>query len=130
MDKEKSVLVTGGAGYIGSHIVLSCLDAGYHVVVIDRDEKACKHLQKCLSRRKKIKIFNADIDNDVYVDGVFQNENIGAIIHCAADISVPESVDNPLKYYYNNTSKSIKLLEKAKKNSKQLCFFLHRCGLR
>ena len=116
MDKEKSVLVTGGAGYIGSHIVLSCLDAGYHVVVIDRDEKACKHLQKCLSRRKKIKIFNADIDNDVYVDGVFQNENIGAIIHCAADISVPESVENPLKYYYNNTSKSIKLLEKAKRN--------------
>ena len=79
-------------------------------------KKACKHLQKCLSRRKKIKIFNADIDNDVYVDGVFQNENIGAIIHCAADISVPESVENPLKYYYNNTSKSIKLLEKAKRN--------------
>ena len=116
MDKEKSVLVTGGAGYIGSHIVLTCLDAGYHVVVIDRDEKACKHLQKCLSRRKKIKIFNADIDNDVYMDGVFQNENIGAIIHCAADISVPESIENPLKYYDNNTSKSIKLLEKAKKN--------------
>ena len=115
MNKEKSVLVTGGAGYIGSHIVLTCLDAGYHVVVIDRDEKACKHLQKCLSRRKKIKVFNADIDNDVYVDGVFQNENIGAIIHCAADISVPESVDNPVKYYYNNTSKSIKLLEKAKR---------------
>ncbi len=115
MDKEKSVLVTGGAGYIGSHIVLTCLDAGYHVIVIDRDEKACKHLQKCLSRRKKIKIFNADIDNDVYMDGVFQNENIGAIIHCAADISVPESVDNPLKYYFNNTSKSIKLLEKAKR---------------
>ena len=116
MDKEKSVLVTGGAGYIGSHIVLSCLDAGYHVVVIDRDEKACKHLQKCLSRRKKIKIFNADIDNDVYMDGIFENENIGAIMHCAADISVPESVDNPVKYYHNNTSKSIKLLEKAKKN--------------
>jgi UDP-glucose 4-epimerase len=115
MDKEKSVLVTGGAGYIGSHIVLSCLDAGYRVVVIDRDEKACKHLQKCLSRRKKLKVFNADIENDVYMDGIFQNENIGAIIHCAADISVPESVDNPVKYYYNNTSKSIKLLDTARR---------------
>jgi UDP-glucose 4-epimerase len=115
MDKEKSVLVTGGAGYIGSHIVLACLNAGYRVVVIDRDEKACKHLQKCLSRRKKIKIFNADIENDVYLSGIFENESVGAIVHCAADISVPESIENPVKYYYNNTSKSIKLLEKAKK---------------
>ena len=115
MNKDQKVLVTGGAGYIGSHIVLSCLDAGYGVVVIDRDEKACKHLQKCLSRRKKLKVFNADIENEIYLDGIFENENIGAIIHCAANISVPESVDNPLKYYYNNTSKSIKLLERAKK---------------
>ena len=124
MNKEKSVLVTGGAGYIGSHVVLSCLDAGYRVVVIDRDEKACKHLQKCLSRRKKIKVFNADIDNDVYVDGVFENENIGAIMHCAADISVPESVDNPVQYYYNNTSKSIKLLDTARRYNVNNFIFL------
>ena len=116
MDKEKSVLVTGGAGYIGSHVVLACLDAGYRVVVIDRDEKACKHLQKCLSRRKKLKVFNADIGNDVYLDGIFSNENVGAIMHLAADISVPESIDNPVKYYFNNTSKSIKLLEAARRH--------------
>jgi len=115
MNKDQKVLVTGGAGYIGSHIVLSCLDAGYGVVVIDRDEKACKHLQKCLSRRKKLKVFNADIENEIYLDGIFENENIGAIIHCAAETSVSESMSNPLKHYYNNTAKSIKLLERSKK---------------
>jgi UDP-glucose 4-epimerase len=123
MNKEKSVLVTGGAGYIGSHIVLSCLDAGYKVIVIDKDKKACDHLIKCTKRRKKIKVFNADIDNDVYIDGIFTNENIGAVIHCAAYISVPESVDNPLKYYANNTAKTTKLLYKMKKHNINLFLF-------
>ena len=115
MNKEKSVLVTGGAGYIGSHVVLACLDSGYKVIVIDRDKKACEHLQKCLSQRKKVKIFNADIGNDVYLDGIFKNENVGAIMHLAADASVPDSVDDPLTFYHNNTAKSISLLDKARK---------------
>ena len=50
----------------------------------------------------------------VYIDGIFSNEKVDAVIHCAAYICVPESVENPLKYYENNTAKSIKLLNKMK----------------
>ena len=108
--KSKTILITGGAGYIGSHAVLSCLDAGHKVIVVDKDTKACDHLTKCLRRRKRLSVFNADIDNDVYMNGIFSNEKVDAVIHCAAYICVPESVDNPLKYYENNTAKTIKLI--------------------
>ena len=114
MKNKKTVMVTGGTGYIGSHAVLACLDAGHKVIVIDKDKGACDHLTKCLKRRKKLQVFNADIDNDVYIDGIFSNEKVDAVIHCAAYICVPESVENPLKYYENNTAKSIKLLNKMK----------------
>ena len=110
LNKGDTVLVTGGAGYIGSHITLSLLDSGHEVIVVDRDDTACKHLQKCLSRRKKLKVYNADISNDVYMDGIMTNNDVKAVVHCAADISVPESMDNPLKYYENNVGKTLILL--------------------
>ena len=115
IDKSKTIVVTGGAGYIGSHIVLGMLDAGYEVVVVDKDKVACDYLIKRQSRRKRLKVYNADITNDVYMDGIFKNHDVGAVCHCAAYISVPESVDNPLKYYENNTAKTINLLHRMKK---------------
>ena len=109
--KNKTILITGGAGYIGSHVVLSCLRSGCKVIVVDKDEKACKHLKKCFSRRKKLSVFNADIENDVYMNGIMTNDKIDAVVHCAAYISAPESVESPLKYYENNTAKTVKLLQ-------------------
>ena len=101
---KKTVMVTGGAGYIGSHAVLACLDAGHKVIVIDKDKDACDHLTKCLKRRKKLEVFNADIDNDVYLDGIFSNQRVDAVIHCAAYICVPESVENPQSTHMANQS--------------------------
>mgnify|MGYP003147221712 FL=1 len=123
LNKGDTVLVTGGAGYIGSHITLSLLDSGHEVIVVDRDDTACKHLQKCLSRRKKLKVYNADISNDVYMDGIMTNNDVKAVVHCAADISVPESMDNPLKYYENNVGKTLILLERMRKHNINLFVF-------
>ena len=123
IDKSKTIVVTGGAGYIGSHIVLGMLDAGYEVVVVDKDKVACDYLIKRQSRRKRLKVYNADITNDVYMDGIFKNHDVGAVCHCAAYISVPESVDNPLKYYENNTAKTINLLHRMKKNNINVFLF-------
>ena len=112
--KNKTILVTGGAGYIGSHIVLSCLRSGCDVIVVDKDEKACEYLKKCFRRRKKLSVFNADIENDVYINGIMTNNKIDAVVHCAAYVSAPESIHSPLKYYENNTAKTLKLLQMMK----------------
>tara|TARA_Y100000114_G_scaffold36710_1_gene32209 strand:+ start:8133 stop:9122 length:990 start_codon:yes stop_codon:yes gene_type:complete len=115
--KHETVLVTGGAGYIGSHAVMSLLSSGRKVIVIDRDKDSCENLRKIFSRRKNKPIIHCcDIDNDVWVDGILQNEKPTAVMHFAANISVPESVMNPLKYFENNTAKTIKFLSKLHRN--------------
>jgi len=107
-----NVLVTGGAGYIGSHAVNSLLQSGRNVVVIDKDKEACDSLRDMYRKRKGLKVYCADFSNDIYIDGILSNEKIEAVMHFAADVSVEESSRNPLKYYYNNTAKTIELLER------------------
>lgn len=113
---HETVLVTGGAGYIGSHAVHSLLDSGRNVVVVDRDKDACDNLLNRYSKRRKkkgsLKVHCTDITNDVWMDGILQNEKPTAVMHLAADINVPESVTNPLKYFNNNTAKTINLLDR------------------
>lgn len=110
MSGKFPVLVTGGAGYIGSHAVLALLDAGWPVVVIDNlttgfrwavDERAA--------------FAQGDIEDQALVGKLIADHGIGAIMHFAGSIIVPESVENPLKYYHNNTVKSRALIEAAVK---------------
>jgi len=112
---HETILVTGGAGYIGSHAVHSLISSGRNVVVVDRDKEACDALLDRYAKKKKkgtFKVHCTDITNDVWMDGILENERPTAVMHFAADLSVPESVQNPLKYFNNNTSKTINLIDR------------------
>jgi len=107
---KPAVLVTGGAGYIGSHAVLALLDGGYKVVVIDNLTTGFEWAVP-----KAATFAKGDIADQSLVAQLIAEHGIGAIIHFAGSIVVPESVENPLKYYENNTVKSRSLLESAVK---------------
>ena len=104
------VLVTGGAGYIGSHAVLALRDAGWPVSVIDNlstgFEFAIPH---------GVTLYKGDIEDGELLARIFAEQGTKAIMHFAGSIVVPESVDDPLKYYHNNTVKSRALVEAAVK---------------
>ena len=102
------VLVTGGAGYIGSHAVLALLDAGHDVVVVDN---LVTGFDWAVDRRAALVV--ADISDDVAVRAALRDHDVLAILHFAGSVVVPESVENPLKYYRNNTAASRSLIESA-----------------
>jgi UDP-glucose 4-epimerase len=105
---KPTVLVTGGAGYIGSHAVLALLDSGWKVVVIDNLTTGFRWAVP-----EPALFVQGDIADQGLVAGLIAEHGIGAIIHFAGSIVVPESVENPLKYYENNTVKSRSLIESA-----------------
>nr|WP_295373482.1 UDP-glucose 4-epimerase GalE [uncultured Sphingosinicella sp.] len=108
--ERPAVLVTGGAGYIGSHAVLALLDAGWRVVVIDNLVTGFRWAVP------EAAVFaQGDIADQALVGRLIEEHGIGAIIHFAGSIVVPESVEDPLKYYENNTVKSRSLIESAVK---------------
>ncbi|EKE06970.1 MAG: hypothetical protein ACD_18C00223G0005 [uncultured bacterium] len=109
-------LITGGAGYIGSHVVKQLLDKKNDVVIIDNlstgFNKTINTLQKhAESKKVKLSFYKVDLSNVKKVDEVFSKEKPKGVIHFAASIVVPESVSDPLKYYSNNTSNTIALLQ-------------------
>jgi UDP-glucose 4-epimerase len=105
------VLVTGGAGYIGSHAVLALLDGGWPVVVIDDLSTGFDWAVP-----EGAVFARGDIADAALVERLIAEHHIAAIMHFAGSIIVPESVENPLKYYHNNTVKSRALMESAVKN--------------
>jgi UDP-glucose-4-epimerase len=108
MNAGKRALVTGGAGYIGSHVTLALLEAGWEVVVIDD-----------LSTGRREAVADAatfvlgDVGDPDTIGGTIETHRPDAVLHFAGSIVVPESVTNPLKYYRNNTSASRTLIEAA-----------------
>lgn len=109
MSSEKStILVTGGAGYIGSHAVLALKQAGYEVVILDNLVYGHRDL---IEQVLKVELIEGDtIDRDL-LDKLFKSRNIAAVMHFSAYAYVGESVSNPAKYYRNNVIGTITLLE-------------------
>lgn len=102
------VLVTGGAGYIGSHAVWALRDAGWDVVVLDNLVTGFRFVLP-----EEVPLYEGDIANGELVARIFGDHGIAAVMHFAGSVVVPESVTDPLKYYFNNTAKSRSLLEAA-----------------
>ena len=100
-----SVLVTGGAGYIGSHMVLALLDAGEKVVVLDNLSTGHRWAVP-----DEVEFVIGDIGDRDLVQKLVEQYSIEAIIHFAGSIVVPESIEDPLGYYHNNTANSRTLI--------------------
>ncbi len=108
MTLQGKVMVTGGAGYIGSHAVLALLDAGYDVVVLDNLVTGF-----AWAVDPRAALVEADVADDAAVRAAIRDHGVRAIMHFAGSVVVPESVVDPLKYYRNNTVASRALLESA-----------------
>jgi len=111
MDRQVAVLVTGGAGYIGSHAVLALKDAGFAVTVVDNLTTGFRW-----AIPDDVPFYEGDIADGALIDRIVAEQGIGGIMHFAGSIIVPESVEKPLDYYLNNTVKSRALIESAVRN--------------
>jgi UDP-glucose 4-epimerase len=113
-----SILVTGGAGYIGSHMVLELLDAGEEVVALDNLATGA-----AWAVPKGATFVEGDVGNQDLMRGLIRKHRVDAIIHFAASVVVPESVADPLRYYLNNTVKSRGLIDVAVRSGIQQFIF-------
>ncbi|MDX9900095.1 MAG: UDP-glucose 4-epimerase GalE [Aliarcobacter sp.] len=119
------ILITGGAGYIGSHTLIELSNAGYKFVVFDNLSNSSKKSIKRVEKIIKTPIFfeEGDVRDKKALNKVFKKYKIDSVIHFAGLKSVGESVQNPLEYYDNNIVGTLKLLEVMKKNNcKKLVF--------
>jgi UDP-glucose 4-epimerase len=121
---KKKILVTGGAGYIGSKISYDLTDHGYNVFIIDNLSTGHKFLVN-----KKATFYHGDILDFKLLDKILSKNKIDKIIHLAASLSVEESQNNPLKYYQNNVEGTRTLLQAAVKNNLKEIIFSSTCAV-
>ena len=112
------ILVTGGAGYIGSHTCVELLNNGYEVVVMDNlynaSEKAVERVQQITG--KTLKFYNVDMLDQPAMDQIFEAEKPDAVIHFAGYKAVGESVAKPIEYYHNNMTGTLLLCDTMRKH--------------
>ncbi|HEY9884517.1 MAG TPA: UDP-glucose 4-epimerase GalE [Thermosynechococcaceae cyanobacterium] len=121
-----TILVTGGAGYIGSHAVLALKKAGYEVVVLDNLSNGHREL---VEQVLQVKLIVGDTSDRALLDNIFTTHNITAVMHFAAYIAVGESVTDPAKYYHNNVRGTLTLLEAMLAASIKKFIFSSTCAL-
>ena len=120
----KKILITGGAGYIGSHTALELLNEGYEVVVYDN---LCNSSKESLKRveeltGKTITFYEGDVMDEAALKAMLEKEGVDAVIHCAALKAVGESVQKPLEYYRNNITGTLTLMDVMKQTGvKKYC---------
>ncbi len=110
------ILVTGGAGYIGSHCVLALLKEGFAVHIFDNFSTGHKETVETLKKYGTLTYSEGDLQNKTDIKKVFENNKIDAVVHFAAFSQVGESVKNPQKYYQNNVYGTLNLLEAMLEN--------------
>lgn len=112
------ILVTGGAGYIGSHTCVELLNEGYEVVVVDNlynaSEKALDRVEQITGR--KVTFYEADLLDQPAIDAIFEKEAIDAVIHFAGYKAVGESVQKPIEYYHNNMTGTLLLCDSMRRH--------------
>jgi UDP-glucose 4-epimerase len=122
---QSMILVTGGAGYIGSHAVLALQQAGYDVLVLDNLSNGHRELVEGL----QVKLAVGDVSDRPLLDDLFATHPIAAVMHFAAYTAVGESVTDPGKYYHNNVAGTLTLLEAMVSASINQLVFSSTCAL-
>lgn len=113
-----NILITGGAGYIGSHTIIELLNSGHHVVVVDSlinsSQESLHRVEKITGQ--KIAFYQIDVRDEDALEKVFASNNFDAVIHFAGLKAVGESVKKPIEYYRNNIDSTLSLIEAMKKH--------------
>ena len=120
-----SILVTGGAGYIGSHTAVELLDAGENIIILDNFSNSSPEVLDKIKQitKKDFKFYKVDLLDENALDKVFEENNIDEVIHFAGLKAVGESVEKPIEYYNNNITGTLNLLKVMKKyNCKKIVF--------
>ncbi|WP_185268619.1 UDP-glucose 4-epimerase GalE [Halopseudomonas xiamenensis] len=110
---SKTILVTGGAGYIGSHTCIRLLESGYRVVVLDNFSNSSREAVRRVEdiTRQALPLVEGDVNDAALLDQLFEQHAIDAVIHFAGLKAVGESVAQPLRYYHNNVSGTVVLCD-------------------
>ena len=121
------VLVTGGTGYIGSHICVELIQAGHEVIVIDDFSNSKSEVLGYIKdiTGKEVKFYEFNILDESKTEQVFKENKIDSVIHCAAFKAVGESVKKPIEYYTNNLTTTL-IVAKMMKNTVSIILYSHQ----
>lgn len=131
MEKEekKTILITGGAGYIGSHAVKRFLEDGYRVVLFDNFSKGYREVVDILSKYGELRVAEGDLSDINSLRNAFEKENIKTVIHLAAPCIVDESMKKPAHYFKKNVDGTLNLLEIMKDFGANKIIFSSTCAV-